>query len=553
VIVSHAAAPAAAPDARSDRGPAGSAAAANSAAASAASDVEPAVLSLNETIAIEASALNRPVDAGGAQAAPFGRGAYRLGNDIQPPRVLKIGRAQYTAEAMRHRVQGSVLVEAVVQPDGHVGDVRLIKSLDPQYGLDAEALSAARTWTFEPGRDRNGQAVPVIVGLQIDFHLRRTRPSTGPTAPAGAAVTTPVRTRYVKPLYPLAARAAHVQGTVVVLATIDESGAISHSEIWQSVPMLDQAALEAVRQWRYQPARVNGVPTSIPATITAEFSLRDLAPAPVRAGSQASPGIQMPPPSPPPPMPSAENPVEPAPLAANIQPPTKIHDVRPAYPPDALAANVGGAVILAAAIDADGNVADARVLRSVPMLDAAAVDAVLQWKYNPALADGTPTPVTITVTVNFVPRSTTTRPDQSGAVNPASSAAQVDSALQSASASLRAQTQTPGAQPSGSAPSAWAPADAVRIGGDIREPLKIRDVKPMYPQEARDANVQGVVILEAVIDTAGNVSNARVLRSVPLLDDAALNAVQQWKYTPTLVNGVPAPVVMTVTVNFTLP
>jgi protein TonB len=64
--------------------------------------------------------------------------------------------------------------------------------------------------------------------------------------------------------------------------------------------------------------------------------------------------------------------------------------------------------------------------------------------------------------------------------------------------------------------------------------------------------VQGVVILEAVIGEDGTVQNVRVLRSKPLLDDAAVEAVRQWRFTPTLLNGQPVPVVMTVTVAFTL-
>jgi protein TonB len=64
--------------------------------------------------------------------------------------------------------------------------------------------------------------------------------------------------------------------------------------------------------------------------------------------------------------------------------------------------------------------------------------------------------------------------------------------------------------------------------------------------------VQGVVILEAIIGPAGAVTEVKVLRSVPLLDDAAIAAVSQWQYTPTLLNGVPVPIIMTVTVNFTL-
>jgi protein TonB len=77
-------------------------------------------------------------------------------------------------------------------------------------------------------------------------------------------------------------------------------------------------------------------------------------------------------------------------------------------------------------------------------------------------------------------------------------------------------------------------------------------VNPVYPAPAQSAKVQGVVILEALIGVNGKVTNARVLRSVPLLDQAALDAVMQWEFTPTRLNGQPVPVLMTVTVQFTL-
>ena len=83
-------------------------------------------------------------------------------------------------------------------------------------------------------------------------------------------------------------------------------------------------------------------------------------------------------------------------------------------------------------------------------------------------------------------------------------------------------------------------------------PTKVRHVPPVYPAAARRMRAQGVVILEAVIGTTGDVETVRVIRSVPLLDDAAIAAVRQWRYTPTLLNDVPVPVVMSVTVNFTL-
>lgn len=98
---------------------------------------------------------------------------------------------------------------------------------------------------------------------------------------------------------------------------------------------------------------------------------------------------------------------------------------------------------------------------------------------------------------------------------------------------------------------AKAKAAAVRIGGQIKPPTKIKDVQPVYPAIARSARVAGVVTIEATIGPDGKVIDATVVRSIPLLDQAALDAVQQWEYTPTLLNGVPVPVLVTVTINFT--
>jgi protein TonB len=97
-----------------------------------------------------------------------------------------------------------------------------------------------------------------------------------------------------------------------------------------------------------------------------------------------------------------------------------------------------------------------------------------------------------------------------------------------------------------------APQEPVRPGGNIKRPVKIRDVQPTYPAIAQLAHVQGLVILEATIGVNGRVTAAKVLRSIPLLDRAALDAVRQWEFTPTLLNGVPVPLVMTVTVQFSL-
>jgi len=92
----------------------------------------------------------------------------------------------------------------------------------------------------------------------------------------------------------------------------------------------------------------------------------------------------------------------------------------------------------------------------------------------------------------------------------------------------------------------------VRPGGNIKQPRKTTDVPPTYPAIALASRIEGVVILEAVIAEDGLVRDVRVLRSIPLLDGAAMEAVRQWRFTPTLLNGEPVPVVMTVTVAFRL-
>lgn len=102
------------------------------------------------------------------------------------------------------------------------------------------------------------------------------------------------------------------------------------------------------------------------------------------------------------------------------------------------------------------------------------------------------------------------------------------------------------------------PPDPPRQSGPVRvadlpvSPRKIVDARPIYPEIARAARKDGTVILEAVLDPAGRVTQVRVIQSVPLLDQAAIDAVQRWRYTPSLLGGHPVSVLMTITVRFTL-
>ena len=101
----------------------------------------------------------------------FGGGAYRPGSGIELPRLLREVKPQYTADAMRAKIQGTAVLDCVVTAEGGVGECQIVRSLDSSFGLDQKAVEAARQWRFVPGK-RLGQPVPVLVTIELTFTLR---------------------------------------------------------------------------------------------------------------------------------------------------------------------------------------------------------------------------------------------------------------------------------------------------------------------------------------------------------------------------------------------
>jgi TonB family protein len=196
------------------------------------------------------------------------------------------------------------------------------------------------------------------------------------------------------------------------------------------------------------------------------------------------------------------------------------------YPADALEKGISGTVTVNIAINPAGDVSTAGVIDGPQELRASAFKAAMGLKYTPA-----PSTTATTVYVEYRLDS------QSWGIRIAD--------RQSAAGTLAATGRLPVA-------AEQEPPGVYRVGRDIRAPHKVKDSPPIYPAEALDAKVQGMVLLDVTVDVTGRVTDERVLRSIPLLDHAALDAVKQWEYEPALFNGQPVPVAIVVTVNFTM-
>jgi TonB family protein len=216
---------------------------------------------------------------------------------------------------------------------------------------------------------------------------------------------------------------------------------------------------------------------------------------------------------PPPPKPVKRDPIQ---IGGNVQESKLIRRVEPVYPELAKKARVQGKVTLKISVDEEGNVADVSVIEGHPLLDEAAINAVRQWKYSPTFLNGKPVSVMATVSVEF---NLGGRLSSVGQIAP---------------------------------PPRPVKRDPIQIGGNVPESKPIRRVEPVYPELAKEARVQGKVTLKITVDKEGNVTDVSVIAGHPLLDDAAVNAVRQWKYSPTFLNGKPISVMATVTVEFNL-
>src|SRR5688500_117971 len=184
------------------------------------------------------------------------------GNGVSAPVLVRDVKPSYTPGAMKRRVTGLVAVELVVEIDGSVSNVRVVRPLDPE--LDDAAVVAVRRWQFKPGL-RNGQPVRVAVEAEMSFSLQgEPRLDSPEVSKAGPGVVMPSVLKEVKPDYTTPAREAGIQGTVTLDCVVRSDGSVGETRVTRGLdPGLDAQAIAALKQWQFKPGKRDGkaVPT----------------------------------------------------------------------------------------------------------------------------------------------------------------------------------------------------------------------------------------------------------------------------------------------------
>ena len=192
-----------------------------------------------------------------------------------PPKGLQMPDPDYSEAARIDKFQGTLLVGVVVASDGKPRDVWVVRPLG--HGLDEKAVDAVKAWIFAPAM-RNGNAVSTVVSVEVSFRLsggnepqfeygERASHSVG-------SVIAPVPMHTPSPKYSKEARKNHIEGTLILRLTIGIDGKPTDIHVAKSLGFgLDEKAIEAVRQWRWSPAKINEQPIAVPESVTLDFKL----------------------------------------------------------------------------------------------------------------------------------------------------------------------------------------------------------------------------------------------------------------------------------------
>lgn len=451
----------------------------------------PAPASQPQESAPQADAAPAPQPAQSAPDAKSAQGAPRRidlpGSDMERLLSHKVEPA-YPPKAIEAGVEGEVILATVIGADGHV------KSARPIYGhplLMAAAQAALMQYVYRPRTLNAAEMAEIASTATVIFRL----PGAADPSPQ---ITRPVVIYKTEPEYSSEARKARVNGKVQLRLVVGKDGIPGDIRVVKSEsPLLDQPALDAAGKWRFKPGSRNGVPVETEVTVEMNFRLFP---------QQAAPTTE--------------------PSGDALPPPMILYQREAQYPRIAAQMGQRGTVELQAIIGVDGRVKSVKVLKGPPMLAKAAQDAVMQWVYKPTLLNGVPVENETHVSIKF---------DGGAAASPEPAPAP------------GGDTSESGRPPQGSeATAAKTPAPARQIS-----PARLvykRD--PEYPKDALGKGRGTFVQLQAIIGVDGRVKAVTILDGQPVLAKAAEDAVMQWVYEPTKLNGIPVESETHISINF---
>lgn len=207
---------------------------------------------------------------------------YTPGPGVKNPILLQEEKPKYTEAGLKARIQGVAEVEAIVLANGLVGDVRIHRSLDKTFGLDQEALAAAKKWRFRPA-EVDGKPVAFRVIIQLEFSLSpKVNPDEEFVRGAYGATKTPglvlPRVKHEeKPNYSAEAMRRRIEGIVEMQAVVGVDGKVDRARVVKSLDKefgLDEEALRAARAWTFEPGSLNGAPVPVVVVIQLEFRVK---------------------------------------------------------------------------------------------------------------------------------------------------------------------------------------------------------------------------------------------------------------------------------------
>lgn len=203
-------------------------------------------------------------------------GVFRIGGGVSAPVPTFRADPEYSEEARKAKWQGAVLLQVVIDESGIPQSIQVVRPLG--LGLDQKAIEAVEKWRFKPGM-KDGQPVPVAANIEVNFRLLQSPELATGTPPVPGTVQVSVGTMSsrivsrVPPDYPSVAKLARVQGTVEVGVIVGPDGKVQNVQYVSGPAMLAQAALDAVKQWVFQPLLENNQPVSVQSTVTVNFAL----------------------------------------------------------------------------------------------------------------------------------------------------------------------------------------------------------------------------------------------------------------------------------------